>query len=388
MNTESAFEDTLLARIDSIVENAVEQGQAPGVVAAVARGDTVHVATAGVIEVGGRSMRRDTLFRISSNTKPITATVVLSLVDAGVLDLHAPVDDLLPELADRRVLVRPDGPLSDTVPAHRSITIRDLLTFTWGFGMQGAMFMAPEPWPIVTATVERELFTFGPPQPDSMVDPDTWMARLGELPLLAQPGERWLYQSGSQVLGVLASRAAGVPFPVVLQERLLGPLGMGHTAFYTTDTGRLATAYAKQAGRLEVSDPPDGQWSHPPAFPDGGAGLLSSVNDLVAFGRMLMHGGSPVLRATTVSEMTRDQLTSAQRANVWPGFSFLDGRGWGYGVSIRDDGSYGWEGGLRTTWSNVPSHDLTVVVLTQRAADETGMPAVCEDMLTAIRAAT
>jgi CubicO group peptidase (beta-lactamase class C family) len=109
---------------------------------------------------------------------------------------------------------------------------------------------------------------------------------------------------------------------------------------------------------------------------------------------MLMRGGSgldpasrPVLKAATVAEMTRDQLTPAQRANVWPGFSFLDGRGWGYGVSIFDDGRYGWEGGLGTTWSNVPSQDLTVVVLTQRAADQTGMPAVCEDVVTAARAA-
>jgi CubicO group peptidase (beta-lactamase class C family) len=387
MKTDTAFPDAVLARIDQIVENAVEQGQAPGVVAAAARGDSVHVATAGVMAVGGAPMRRDTLFRITSNTKPITAAVVLSLVDAGVLNLDGPVDGLLPELADRWVLVRPDGPLSDTVPAQRSITVRDLLTFTWGFGMQGAMFMAADPWPIVAATEERELFTFGPPQPDSMLDPETWMARLGELPLLAQPGERWLYQSGSQVLGVLASRAGGAPFPDVLQERLLGPLGMDDTAFYTTDTGRLATAYTRQEGRLEVSDTPYGQWSHPPVFPDGGAGLLSSVDDLVAFGRMLLHRGSPVLKLTTVTEMTRDQLTPAQRANVWPGFSFLDGRGWGYGVSILDDGSYGWDGGFGTTWSNVPSQDLTVVVLTQRAADETGLPAVCADVLKAARAA-
>jgi CubicO group peptidase (beta-lactamase class C family) len=81
--------------------------------------------------------------------------------------------------------------------------------------------------------------------------------------------------------------------------------------------------------------------------------------------------------------MTRDQLTPGQRANVWPGFSFLDSRGWGYGLSILDDGRYTWEGGLGTAWSNVPSQDLTVVVLTQRAADESGMPGVCDDVLTA-----
>jgi CubicO group peptidase (beta-lactamase class C family) len=383
---DDGLDDPVLARIDEMVEGAVEQAQAPGVVAAAARGGRVHVATAGVMTVGGAPMRRDTLFRISSNTKPMTAVVVLSLVDDGLLALDESVERLLPELADRQVLVRPDGPLSETVPAQRPITIRDLLTFTWGFGMQGAMFVAAEPWPILTATRERELSTFGPPQPASTPDPDTWMARLGELPLLAQPGERWLYQSGSQVLGVLASRAAGAPYAEVLRQRVFGPLGMNDTAFHTTDTSRLATAYENHGGELVVSDAPEGQWSRPPVFPDGGSGLVSSVDDVVTFGRMLIRGGSPVLRPTTVAEMTRDQLTTAQRTNVWPGFSFLDDRGWGYGVSVLDDGRYTWDGGLGTTWSNVPSQDLTVVVLTQRAADETGMPAICDDVLTAARA--
>jgi CubicO group peptidase (beta-lactamase class C family) len=370
-------------RIDQIVEAAVEQGQAPGVVAAVAKGDATYLKAAGVMSAGGPPMRPDTLFRISSTTKPITAAVVLSLVDEGLLDLGQPVHTLLPELADRRVLRRPDGPLTDTVPAERPVTVRDLLTFTWGFGMQGAMFMAPEPWPIVTAVAERELASFGPPQPATTPDPDAWMTRLGELPLLAQPGERWLYSAGSQVLGVLAARAAGAPFEDVMRERVLAPLGMRDTAFHAADTERLATAYEHRDGRLTVSDPPDGQWSRPPRFPDGSGGLVSTAADLVAFGRMLLRG-SPVLEPQTIAEMTRDQLTAAQRARVWPGFSFLGDRGWGYGVSVLDWG-YTWEGGLGTAWSNVPAQDLTVVVLTQRAADETGMPAVCEEVLTAAR---
>jgi CubicO group peptidase (beta-lactamase class C family) len=178
VSNRSGFRDTVLARIDEVVGRAVEQGQVPGVVAAVARGEAVHVATAGVMAVGGPPMRRDTLFRISSTTKPITAAAVLSLVDDGLLKLDGPVDELLPELADRRVLRRPDGPLGETVPAQRPVTVRDLLTFTWGFGMQGAMFMAAEPWPVVTAAAELQLATFGPPQPGVMPDPDTWMARL------------------------------------------------------------------------------------------------------------------------------------------------------------------------------------------------------------------
>jgi CubicO group peptidase (beta-lactamase class C family) len=182
------------------------------------------------------------------------------------------------------------------------------------------------------------------------------MARLGELPLLAQPGERWLYSAGSQVLGVLAARAAGMPFEEIMRERVLAPLGMYDTAFYTADTGRLATAYETVDGKLTVRDRPDGQFSRPPRFPDGAAGLVSTATDLVAFGRMLLRGGDPVLTAGTVAEMTRDQLTPEQRAKVWPGFSFLDDRGWGYGVSVTEWG-YTWEGGTGTAWSNIPERD-------------------------------
>ena len=371
-------------RLEEIVETAVARGDAPGVVAAVGRGGEGYVAAAGVMAVGGPPMRPDTLFRIASITKPVTAAVVLSLAEDGLLGLEEPVDRLLPELADRRVLSRPDGPLTDTIEAERAVTTRDLLTFTWGFGMQGAMFMAAEPWPIVSAVAERELGSFGPPQPDTTPEPDTFMARLGELPLLAQPGERWLYSAGSQVLGVLAARAAGAPFEDVMRERVLAPLGMDDTAFYANDTSRLATAYERRDGQLAVSDPPDGQWSRPPRFPDGAGGLVSTAEDLLRFGRMLLlPGGNPVLTAGTVAEMTSDQLTPAQLARVWPGFSFLGDRGWGYGVSVTEWG-YSWEGGSGTAWANVPDQDLTVVVLTQRAVDETGLPAVCDQVRTAM----
>src|SRR6266480_3563110 len=366
-------------KLEQIIETAVARGDAPGVVAAVSRGDETHIATAGVMAAGGPPMRLSTLFRIASITKPVTAAVVLSLAEDGLIGLDEPVDRLLPELADRRVLRHPDRPLTDTVAAERAVTTRDLLAFTWGFGMQGAMFMAPEPWPIVSAVAERELGSFGPANPDTTPEPDTFMARLGDLPLLAQPGERWLYSAGSQVLGVLAARAAGAPFEDVMRERVLAPLGLHDTAFYASDTSRLATAYENVDGKLAVRDRPDGQWWRPPRFPDGAGGLVSTAADLVAFGRMLLRGGDPVLKPGTVAEMTRDQLTPAQRARVWPGFSFLDDRGWGYGVSVTEWG-YTWEGGSGTAWSNTPDQDLTVVVLTQRAPDETGMPAVCEQV--------
>jgi CubicO group peptidase (beta-lactamase class C family) len=273
-----------------------------------------------------------------------------------------------------------DGPLEDTVPAEGPVTVRGLLTFTFGFGMALEMFTAPEPWPVVAAAGKAGLATIGPPQPDDFVDPETWITRFGELPLLAQPGQRWLYNTGAHVLSVLCARAAGTSYDEVLRTRIFAPLGIRDTGFHTESAGRLATAYARTADGLVVWDPPDGQWSRPPAFYDGAAGLVSTADDLLAFARMLLRGGDPVLTAGTVAEMTRDQLTPEQRAKVWPGFSFLDDRGWGYGVSVTEWG-YTWEGGTGTAWSNIPDRNATVIVLTQRSPDETGFPAVCDEVL-------
>lgn len=304
-------------------------------------------------------------------TRSITAAAVLALVEEKALALDEPVDRLLPELADRRVLCEPSGSIADTVAAARAVTTRDLLTFTWGFGQQGALF-GGAPWPIVTAAAERHLETFGPPEPGGMPDADTWIARLGELPLMAQPGARWLYHSGFQVLGVLAARVAGSMLLDVLRDRVLDPLGMSDTAFYATDTTRLATSYMRHDGELQVYDAPDGQWSVPPRFQDGGAGLVSSLDDMLTFGSALLHGGDPVLSARTVADMTRNHLTEEQRTRVWPGFDILGGAGWGFGVAAYADGSYGWDGGLGTRWINFPDIDATVVVLSQRGFDETG----------------
>ncbi|GGA68705.1 serine hydrolase [Pseudoclavibacter endophyticus] len=374
---------TLTDRIDALVTASVERGEAPGIAVGVEIGGETHIAAAGVLSIDGPPMARDSLFRISSMTKPITATVVLRLVEEGLLGLDDPVDRLLPELADRRVLRDPRGPIDDTVPAERPILVRDLLDFTWGFGQQGAQFEG-EPWPIVSAAGERDLETIGPPHPASMPDPDTWIARLGELPLMAQPGERWLYHSGSQVLGVLAARAAGRPFDDVLRSRVLEPLGMSETSFWTPKADRLPTSYFPSGDDLSVFDPPAGEWSRPPAFPDGGAGLLSTVDDYLRFGGMLRRGGAPILHPETVDVMTSNHLTPEQRGRVWPGADILGDVGWGYGLAVRSDGSYGWDGGLGTSWTNLPAHDATVVMLSQRGFDGESYP--CAGLVDLVRA--
>jgi CubicO group peptidase (beta-lactamase class C family) len=366
-----------LARMRAVLAAHVERGEAPGVVTLLARRGEVHVDAIGAATIGGAPMRRDTIVRIASMTKPITAAAAMILVEECRLRLDDPVDGFLPELADRRVLRRPDGALDDTVPARRAITLRDLLAFRMGLGM----IAHSDPWPIQLA--ERELRTvgFGGPNPACPDDPDTWMRKIGTLPLQHQPGETWQYGLGSYVLGVLIARAAGQPFETFLRERIFAPLGMDDTGFSVpaAKLDRLASAYqtdAKTGGLAVADDAAASAWARPPALPDGGAGLCSTVDDFLAFARMLLengrHGNERILSRASVERMTSDQLTPAQKTG--DAALFLDGRGWGFGVAVdaaRTDlaaspGRYGWDGGYGTSWANDPREELVAILITQR----------------------
>ena len=263
MNLPEVFTTESRQRLSAVAAGHVGDTKVPGLVTLVARGEQVHVEALGSLAVAGTPVARDSIFRIASTTKPITAAATLAVVNEGLIGLDEPVGRLLPELAERRVLRRMDGPLEETVAASRAITTRDLLTFTFGFGMAVEMFMSDAPWPIVAAAEDLCLSTIGPPNPDVQPDPDTWIANLGTLPLLAQPGERWLYNTGASVLGVLLARATGEPFADVLHTRLFAPLGMRDTGFWTTRSDRLATAYRPTPDGLVVWDEPDGTWSRP-----------------------------------------------------------------------------------------------------------------------------
>lgn len=369
-----------LERLHAAAEKHVGAQRAPGLVALVAQGDHVHVEALGSLTIGGAPVARDSIFRIASTTKPITAAATLALIGEGLIGLDEPVDRLVPELSSRRVLRRMDGPLDDTVPATRAITVRDLMTFTFGFGMAMEMFTSPHAWPVVEAAEALRLSTIGPPNPDVQPDPDTWIANLGSLPLIAQPGERWLYNTGASVLGVLLARAAGESFGEILRTRVFDRLDMSDTAFFTTATERLATAYRPTSDGLVVWDEPVGTWSHPRAFEDGGAGLVSTADDLLAFARMLLRGGAPVLSADAVHAMTTDQLTDAQKAHGGLGPNFFVGRSWSFCQSVLASGAYGWDGGFGSSWLVDPKHDLVVIVLTQRMFETSEAPKVHRDI--------
>jgi CubicO group peptidase (beta-lactamase class C family) len=375
-----------LDQVRAAAEEHIGDTRVPGLVALVAKGDDVHVVALGHLSVAGPPVQRDSLFRIASVTKPIAAAATLGVIEEGLLGLDEPVDRLLPELADRQVLTRPDGPLEETVAAARAITTRDLLTFTFGFGMMPGMFAASPPWPVVAASNERRLSTIGPPNPDVQPDPDTWIAGLGSLPLIAQPGERWLYNTGASVLGVLLARATGQPFGEVLRTRLFEPLGMRDTAFWTGDVERLASAYVGMNDGLTVWDEPDGQWSHPPAFADGAGGLVSTADDLLTFARMSLRGGAPVLTPGSVRQMTTDQLTDSQKARGGLTPSFFEHQSWGFCQAVYDSGAFGWNGGFGTSWRVDPAHDLVVIVCTQRLFDSPELPPVHRDIQSAVYA--
>ena len=368
-----------LERMHDVMAGYVDRGQVPGLVALVSRAGELRVDALGSLAVGGQSpVQRDTIFRIASMTKPVTAAAAMILVEECRLRLDEPVDRLLPELADRKVIKRFEGALDDTVPAKRSITVRDLLTFRMGFGIVVA---PPDPCPILKAASDLRI-GLGPPSPASMPAPDEWIRRLGSLPLMHQPGKRWMYSTGSDVLGVLIARASGQPFEAFLRERIFDALGMKDTGFSVPaeKINRLATSYATnpQTGAFEVYDQPaNGQWSRPPAFPAGASGLVSTADDFLAFSQMMLNKGKlgsvRILSRPSVELMTTDQLTPEQKVTSGLTEVFFESRGWGFGVSIvtrrtelaASIGMYGWDGGLGTSWRADPTENLTGILLTQ-----------------------
>jgi CubicO group peptidase (beta-lactamase class C family) len=364
-------------RVHDVLAGHVQDRLLPGAVTLVRRRDEVHVDTVGTTALeGAEPMRRDTIFRIASLTKPVVAVAAMILVEECRVRLDEPVDRLLPELADRQVVRSLDAPLTDTVPAQRAITVRDLLTFRLGSGIS---FGDPQRSPIVKAF--GRVAGFSPET--SELGPDEWIAALGELPLMFQPGERWMYNTGSDILGVLIERASGQSLEAFLRERIFAPLGMRDTGFSVPaeQLHRVATAYSTDegAGPLVRPEGPE-KLRTTAARPSASGGLVSTVDDFFAFAELLRHGGrhgsERLLSRPSVEAMTTDQLPEAVKAvsGFLPGW--FDSRGWGLGlgISTRKDGlestpgRYGWDGGSGTSWYTDPTEDLTAILLTQRGA--------------------
>ncbi|MEY8042335.1 serine hydrolase domain-containing protein [Saccharopolyspora cebuensis] len=379
--TRGGFSAKRLTRVRDVLERRVDSGHAPGAVGVVARHGEVHVVATGTLAFEGAGSRMpmaaDTICRIASMTKSIVAACAMTLVEDCTLRLDDPVDEFLPELSDMTVLVDPNGPLDDTVPAKRSITLWDLLTCRLG---TGTVLAEPGTIPIVDAldAIDR-----GDHPDDPGPSPDEWIRRLGELPLVCQPGERWMYHHGPTAIGVLLTRATGMPLEEVLRERICEPLGMSDTALSVGNNSmsRLATTYEhnEATGELIVEYGPGGPAT--PAFKEPASGLVSTADDLLSFTSALRaggtHRGKRVLSRPSVTLMTCDHLSPTQKAAsrwMWPLDYYAD-FGWGFGMEVRTRrtnlgpsvGSYGWYGKYGTAWCNDPAEDMTTIFMYQRS---------------------
>ncbi|MFI6502919.1 serine hydrolase domain-containing protein [Nonomuraea typhae] len=372
-----------LRRLREVLAGHVESKRIPGLVALVSRGGQTHVEAMGTMRAeGGAPMRRDTIFRMASTTKPVSMAAAMVLLDECKIRLDDPVDQWLPELADRRVLKNLHGPLTDTVPAERPITVRDLMTATFGLGIDPTVVGTP----ILAAMLERGLY---PREGLPSLEPDEWMRRLGSFPLMYQPGQHWQYNISHDVLGVLVARVAKKPFETFLRERVFDPLGMKDTAFHVPagKIERLPTLYSPDpaTGKLVVWDEPvGGRWSKPPVFQSGGGGLVSTIDDYHAYFRMLLnggvHNGQRVLSRPGVEMMTTNRMSPeetayrAAQAKKYVHVSFGQGQhgGWGFGMAVRtyradyaSVGQFGWDGGAGTSTYGDPDKQLVGILLTQ-----------------------
>lgn len=355
----------------AVVERRVQEGHAPGMVALVDRGGVAEIHAAGHMNLQiCAPMRGDTLFRLASVSKLVTAVGAMTLVDEGCVHLDEPVDRWLPELAERRVLRSLTSNLDDTVPARGPVTLRHLLAMTWGIGMDFGYHSA------VSDSMRRVGVLGTPPQ----IGADEFMRRLGSLPLICHPGERWLYHVGIDVAGVLMERISGRDLATFLKARIFDPLGMKDTGFQldAERRQRLATEYADMGGGRYVAAPSSDESGPPPRMRKGGSGLISTAADLGVFGRMLLNGGvhreHRILACRSIAEMRRDHVSDAakRRSPVFPGF--WESYGWGLGmcVALTGDrvssipGRFGWWGGTGTGLFMDPATDTVMVSLTQR----------------------
>src|SRR5689334_13347301 len=281
--------------VADVLQGQVESGRLPGFVAAIRAGGRTEVLVGGRLALDGDApMRPDTLFRLASVTKPFAGALTLGLIEDGVLALDDEVGRWLPELAEPRVTARRGGPLDETVPAQRPITVRHLLANTAGLGWSADI------GPLAEAMEERDV---GPGAFGTDLEPDDYLARLAGLPLSGQPGETWNYHTCSDVLSVLLARATGRSVGDLLAERVTGPLGLSDTAFWTPDPGRLASCYLPTDAGLELVDR-DGLFTRRRPFESLSAGLVSSAPDVLRFLCAVVDGALP-----GVASMTRDQLT-------------------------------------------------------------------------------
>ena len=326
------------AALDASMRDLVDSGRRAGLVWAVAReGAPLHIQAYGLRDkAAGRPMTPDTLFRIYSMTRAVSGVALLRLIEEGRISIDAPVENYIPQFANRRVFsaVR-DGQIV-TVPATTRMTVRHLLTYTSGYAY------APQ-YPQEVGVDHRGILAL-----DQSIDQG--MTKLASYPLRDAPGARWRYGYHSDVIGRLIEIGSGMRSDDYIQKVVFDPLKMVDTGFYAppSKASRVVRAYDAKGDDITAKLPPSSDYFARKPFQSNGGGLLTTANDWIRFSRMLMNGGAldgvRVLKASTVADMSRNQITRQQGPLFWyegansgqPGFSNrFDGYGWGYTIGVR-----------------------------------------------------
>jgi CubicO group peptidase (beta-lactamase class C family) len=370
------FSARRLARMTSWFEAQTKEGDPSGFVVAIARGGKLAYLQPTGFEDRDRQipMRPDSIFRIGSMSKQITSVATMMLVDEGKLELDAPVAQYLPELKDMQVVktnpVTGDAILLELEPPKRAMTIRDLLRNTSGLVYAGPDYADPG---FGNAAIHALYGARAPFQRDKPIAP--FVASLGTLPLLHQPGEVWEYSAGFDVLGRIIEVVSGQPFDQFLQSRLFAPLHMVDTGFHVPED-KLARLVAVPPSR----NPSLWDVTKKQTFFSGGGGIVSTAPDFLRFCQMLLNGGEldgvRILKPETVRLMTTNSLPPDMHiAGREAGPAF--GTGWGLGFAIRTNpdfslipgavGSFNWQGLWGTFFSVDPSQKLILVMMMQRS---------------------
>ena len=363
-----------LARIDKMCSDAIENGEIPGAVVLVARkGKIVYHKAFGMADVQkGREIITDDIFRIASQTKAITSTAVMMLWEEGKFSLDDPISKFIPEFKNPQVLqtFRYADTAWTGTPAHREITVRDLLTHTSGIGY-GIIDGDERMRMIYGKAGITDLFT------TEKITIGESVRKLAKLPLHHQPGEKFTYSEGLDVLAYFVEVVSGMPFDRFLRERIFEPLGMEDTWFYLPENkhSRLVTIQHKQNNKW-VPYPvtfydPDYPIKGAKTFFSGGAGLSSTARDYATFLQMYLNGGE-LNGVRILSRTTVETIMANQTGNLWGGSDRYHGLA--FGVGTRDnntrggrgsEGTFDWGGYFNTQYFADPQEQLIGIVMKQ-----------------------
>lgn len=364
------FSSERLAKLDERMKALVDKGAVPGVVVYIARhGQVVHQSIYGKADLAtGAPLREDTLYRMYSQTKPVTGVAMMILYEEGRWKLDEPVTKYVPEFKDLKVYKGVDAkgqPILE--PIKRSPTMREIMTHTAGFA-----YGLTTDNPVDKAYRDSGLL--------SSKDLQGVMVEASKLPLASQPGESWRYSIAVDIQGYIVEKLSGQSLPEFMESRIFKPLGMKDTAFWTPEAkrGRQASLYMYDREKGAVV-PAEGfmvlDISRPPTAANGGGGLVSTLGDYARFAQMLANGGEldgvRILSPATVKLMAANHLTEAQLAKqpLGPGVGF----GLDFGVvmdpaaagTLAGKGTYSW-GGAAGTWFWVdPENDMIVLGMIQ-----------------------